>query len=224
MIQIDFDAIFSVYKFIKKEKLPSFYSAEEVHQVESSVLRASKMGKRNYAMILLATRLGLRASDIASFQLSAINWDKSIITLTMSKTDKIIELPLLADVGNALIDYLRYGRPNSNLKTVFIAGHAPYGSITSISVSSAISKIILQSGINTEGKRHGSHSMRHSLASILLKNGTTLPVISEVLGHSNTQTTMTYLKIDITSLMQCALPVSQVLDNFYNQKGGMFYE
>ena len=219
-----FDELFDIYKVRKTERMPSFYTAKEIVKVENSISRSSGVGKRNYAMVLLASRLGLRASDIAGLQFGNIDWDTNLITIKMQKTQKLIELPLLVDVGNAIIGYLRYGRPNSTLQSVFLSSRAPYVGATKSCVCAAINQIICQSGIDTEGKHHGSHSLRHSLASTLLNDGTVLPVISEILGHKSTQTTMSYLKIDINSLQKCALPVSPVPNVFYMQKGGAFYE
>ncbi len=146
--------------------------------VENSVSRSSGVGKRNYAMVLLASRLGLRASDIAGLRFSNIDWDRSTITLVMQKTGKAIELPLLADVGNAIIDYLQNGRPRSALQSVFLSGRAPYVAATKSMVCSAINAIICKSGIDVTAKHHGPHSLRHSLASAMLENGTMMPVIS----------------------------------------------
>lgn len=218
-----FNKLFDTYRIRRTERMPSFYTADEIMKVETSISRSSGVGKRNYAMVLLASRLGLRASDIAGFQFGNIDWDKNIITIKMQKTSKVIELPLLADVGNAIIDYLRYGRPISALQCVFLSSRAPYVGSTKACVCAAINQIICHSGIVTGGKHHGAHSLRHSLASTLLKDGTALPVISEALGHKNTQTTMLYLKIDINSLLKCALPVPSVPNTFYMQKGGAFY-
>lgn len=203
--------------------IPSFYTAEEVATVENSVSRSSSVGKRNYAMVLLASRLGLRASDIANIQFSNIDWDKDMITLIMQKTGKTIELPLLADVGNAIIDYLQHGRPQSELQNVFLSCRAPYVAATKAMVRAAINTIICKAGIDVSARHHGPHSLRNSLASTMLENGTMIPVISESLGHRNTETTLTYLRIDIKSLMQCAIPVPPVPDEFYNQRGGAFY-
>lgn len=219
-----FDMLFETYKVRRRERIPSFYTAEEVKTVENSVSRSSSIGKRNYAMLLLASRLGLRASDIAGLQFDNIDWDKNLIILEMQKTQKVIELPLLANVGNAIIDYLRHGRPKSTLQSVFLSGRAPYIGATKSCVCAAINGIICRSGINTDGKHHGPHSLRHSLAGAMLNDGTTLPTISETFGHESTRTTMLYLKIDIPSLLKCALPVTSVPDTFYMQKGGAFYE
>ena len=218
-----FEELFDTYKTHKPERIPSYFAANEVMRIEQSVSRNSANGKRNYAMLLLASRLGLRASDIADLQFSDIDWDKNMITLTMQKTKKVIELPLLADVGNAIIDYLRHGRPKSDSQNVFLSGNAPYVTATKNMVCAAINGIILRSGVDTSGKHHGPHSLRHSLASAMLNGGSMMPVISESLGHRSTQTTLAYLKIDIRSLQKCALPVPEIADCFYMQRGGAFY-
>ena len=218
-----FEELFDTYKTHKPERIPSYFTANEVMRIEQSVSRNSANGKRNYAMLLLASRLGLRASDIANLQFSDIDWDKNMITLTMQKTKKVIELPLLADVGNAIIDYLRHGRPKSDSQNVFLSGNAPYVAATKNMVCAAINEIILRSGVDTSGKHHGPHSLRHSLASAMLNGGSMMPVISESPGHRSTQTTLAYLKIDIRSLQKCALPVPEIADCFYMQRGGAFY-
>ncbi len=222
--EYDLEEAFAGTAIKKKEKIPSFYTEEEVMRIEASVDRSNSVGKRDYAMLLLADRLGLRASDIAGLEFSNIDWDNSIIHLVQYKTKVHIELPLLSDVGNAIIDYLRYGRPKSDTNNVFLSARAPFRKATAPTVSAALGRAILNSGVDVSGRHHGPHSMRHSLASALLCNGTSIPVISESLGHKSSNTTMTYLKIDMASLQKCALPVPVVSDEFYMQKGGMFYE
>ena len=162
-------------------------------------------------------------SDIMSLKFSDIDWDNDLIKLRIQKTGKTIELPLLADVGNAIIDYLRYGRPASTSQNIFLSSRAPYIAATQSMVCGNINKIIRLSGVNIDKKRHGPHSLRHSLASNMLENGATMPTISEVLGHRNTTTTMTYLKINLVALRKCVLPVPPIPDSFYTQKGGAFY-
>lgn len=215
--------LFSSMKARTSERVPSYFSPDEVMKIEQSVKRTSGVGKRNYAMVLLASRLGLRASDIAGLSFGNIDWEKNVITLQMKKTSKAIELPLLAEVGNAIVDYLRCGRPKSALHNVFLSSRAPYVAATSEMVCGAINMIIEKSGIDVNGKRHGPHSLRHSLASAMLGAGATLPVISESLGHRSTETTLAYLKIDIDALLKCALPVTPVPTGFYLQRGGAFY-
>ena len=196
---------------------------DEVGAIEASIDRSGGAGKRNYAMLLLASRLGLRASDIAHLQFSNIDWEKNEIRIVQYKTGNPISLPLLSDVGNAIIDYLKYGRYKSDSQHVFISSRAPYIPANKNIVCSAIQEVISKSKVNIDGRRHGPHSLRHSLASCLLKNEVPMPIISEALGHVKTDTTMTYLRIDLTSLMKCALAIPPIPDEFYTQKGGAFY-
>jgi integrase len=208
----------------KREKLPSVYNADEIKQIEEAVGQSSAVGKRDYAMLLLATRLGLRSSDIAGLTFGNLDWGQNIICLTQSKTKKVIELPLLADVGEAIINYLKYGRPVSSLQQVFLTACAPYRPVNRLIINGAVSRTIISSGVDITGRKFGPHAMRHTLASQLLLNGTSLPVISETLGHSDTQVTMNYLRIDINNLMRCSLEIPLVSEVFYEQKGGLFYE
>lgn len=220
----NFEDIIRSYKWVKREKIPSFFTTDEVRDIEESIDKSSGVGKRNYAMLLLASRLGLRASDIANLQFSNIDWDKNEIKLTQYKTGHPITLPLLNDVGNAIIDYLKYGRFKSESQNIFISSRAPYVPANKSIVCSAIGEVIYQSKVNIDGRHHGPHSLRHSLASCLLKNETPIHVISKALGHTKTDTTLTYLRIDLTSLLKCAITVPPVSDKFYTQKGGVFYE
>lgn len=208
----------------KREKLPSVYNADEIKQIEEAVGQSSAVGKRDYAMLLLATRLGLRSSDIAGLTFGNLDWGQNIICLTQFKTKKVIELPLLADVGKAIINYLKYGRPVSSLQQVFLTACAPYRPVNRLIINGAVSRTIISSGVDITGRKFGPHAMRHTLASQLLLNGTSLPVISETLGHSDTQATMNYLRIDINNLMRCSLEIPLVSAVFYEQKGGLFYE
>jgi len=220
----DFLDLFDNFKCVKPEKIPSYYMASEVSVIEKTIDRCSGVGKRNYAMLLLASRLGLRASDIISLKFHNIDWQKNEIHLNQYKTEHPVVLPLLSDVGNAIIDYLQHGRFKSESRQIFLSARAPYVPATRNMVCSAISRTIQKSGLSIENRRHGSHAMRHSLASRLLENSVSIHVISGVLGHKNTESTMPYLRIDISSLLKCSLPVPPVSGDFYMQKGGMFYE
>lgn len=220
----DLSTVLQHYKWVKREKLPSVYSKNEVFQIESSIHREDATGKRNYAMILLASRLGLRASDIAHLTFGNIDWENSTITLSQFKTGKKIELPLLVDVGEAIIDYLKYGRKRSDSPKIFLYTRAPFTAMTNSAVAGTLGRTVDASGVDTSGRKHGAHAMRHSLASRFLENQESMPVISEALGHQSTTTTMSYLRIDVESLRKCALCVPLVKPSFYEQEGGAFYE
>ena len=224
IIQSDLFSVLQHYKWVKKEKLPSVYTTKEIFKIESSIHRENATGKRNYAMILLATRLGLRASDIAHLTFDNFDWGNSTIVFSQFKTGKKIELPLLANVGEAIIDYLKYGRKRSESPMVFLYTRAPFTAMTNSAVAGALGSTINASGIDTSGRKHGAHAMRHSLASRFLENEESIPIISEALGHQSTTTTMSYLRIDVESLRKCALNVPLVDISFYEQEGGAFYE
>ena len=224
VIDKDFSSLMPKDNYKDQAKLPSTYSVEEVEKLITAIDRSRATGKRDYSIILLAARLGLRASDIANLKFENILWEQSSIHLTQFKTGKKIELPLLSEIGNSLIDYLKYSRPKSDNQFVFLCAHSPFNSINTSVITRIVQNTFVKTGINTKGRRHGPHALRHSLAGRLLEKQITLPVISEVLGHENTESTRFYLRIDLTSLRRCVLEVPTVSQDFYFQKGGYFYE
>lgn len=213
------------HKTIDQAKLPSTYAPEEIEKLLKSIDRTSPVGKRNYAMILLAARLGLRASDIVRLTFDQLQWESSSLNIRQYKIGKELTLPLLADVGNALIDYLRFGRPKSTEPRVFLSERPPRGRLnTSNVVTHVVQRAFLKVGINTKNKRSGPHALRHSLSFSMLNAQTALPVITEVLDHKNTGSTKYYLRIDLGSMKQCMLDVPVVSPDFYLQKQELFYE
>lgn len=207
-----------------RSKLPSTYNEQEISKLLESIDRGNAVGKRDYAIILLAARLGLRASDIAKLKFSQLNWEQNYIQISQFKTGEALELPLLPEVGNAIIDYIKYGRPQIDLAYVFIIARSPYTPLLATSVYTIVRKSFERAKINTANKKRGPHALRHSLAGLLLERKSTLPVISEILGHKSTESTKYYLSIDLCSLRSCALDVPPVSGSFYMQKGGYFYE
>jgi len=206
------------------EKLPSYYTPMEIMGVEACIDRKYPSGKRDYAMILLATRLGLRSSDIRLLQFSDLDWDNNLIYLEQFKTKKTIELPLLTDVGEAIIDYIQHGRPESNSKYIFLRAASPYEPLSNGGLYMIINKYFRRSNIRWAKRRHGIHAMRHSLATNMLKNGSPITIISDTLGHVNSDTTMKYIHLNVDGLLQCALDVPVVDKDFYLQKGEGVYE
>ena len=205
-----------------RERMPSTYSMEEVGIIESSVNRSGGIGKRTYAMLLLASRLGLRISDIIGLKYANIDWDRSLIQLRQAKTDKPIELPLLKDVGEAIISYLKV-RPECEFEEIFVTHTPPITKMSRTGAGRLISNVIQKSGIGNAGRKHGPHSMRFSLASRMLEQGVGIPVISESLGHSGQDVTMNYLRIDIQEISLCMLDVPPVKEDFYEQQNGTFF-
>ncbi|WP_219812033.1 tyrosine-type recombinase/integrase [Alkalispirochaeta sphaeroplastigenens] len=158
--------------------------------------------------------------DICGLSFANLLWQENLIVLIQEKTKKRIELPLLVDVGNAIIDYLKYGRPVSQLQYIFLhAGHEER-KLSEPTLHSIVSVYLKRAGVtNVEKKKHGPHALRHSLAGFLLQKETPLPVISEVLGHDSTETTKSYLRIDMQQLRQCALEVPPVDEGYYLRTG-----
>lgn len=191
----------------RQSRLPSSYSADEVNALLKSVDQGNPGGKRNYAIILLISRLGLRSSDVANLRFSNIDWENDVIRLLQKKTGNPIELPLFEDVGSAIINYLKNGRPKTESDYVFVMQKPPFTGFKSGCVGSLVRNHLQKSGIRIEGRKQGSHTLRHSLASRLLEHEIPLPIISEILGHTNTETTMAYLRIDVHDLKKCALEV-----------------
>lgn len=191
----------------RQSRLPSTYTEDEVRKTLDTIDMRNPCGIRDYAIILLIARLGLRSSDVANLRFSNIDWESDRIRLTQVKTGNPLELPLLSDVGEAIINYLKNARPKTESDHVFIRVQPPYTEFRSGAVGALVHEHLLRAGIHLEGRKSGSHALRHSLASRLLEHEIPLPVISEILGHVNTQTTMTYLRIDINELKKCALEV-----------------
>jgi site-specific recombinase XerD len=215
----DYSDVIQRTNYKSQPKLPSFFSAEDITCIIEKIDRGNPSGKRDYAFVLLAAKLGLRVSDIAQLKFENINWDNGIIEIVQFKTKKEIILPLLPEVGNAIIDYLKYARPVSNEPYCFLQHIYPFKPITSSDISVKVAIHIRRSGILLKNRHKGAHALRHSFATHLLENKTPLPVISEALGHSQTASTMLYLRVDKQQLKQCALDVPMVAPAFYQQKG-----
>lgn len=190
----------------RQQRLPTVFTKNEVEKILSSFDRENPIGKRNYAIFLLAARMGLRSCDIKALEFSFINWTKKTISFAQQKTKKHLTLPLPDDVGWAIIDYLKNGRPISDSKYVFIQHKPPYGQYSDL--RNVLVKQMRKAGIETPAnKRIGMHCFRHSLATTMLENGVPLPVISQTLGHADIASTEVYLRINISQLRLCALEV-----------------
>jgi len=191
---------------IRQQRLPAVFTEDETEKILASFDKENPIGKRNYAIFLLAARLGLRSCDIKSLEFSFINWSEKTISFTQQKTKKHLTLPLPDDVGWAIIDYLKNGRPISDSKYIFIQHTPPYGQYSDL--RNVLVKQMRKAGIETPAnKRIGMHCFRHSLATTMLEKGVPLPVISQTLGHADISSTEVYLRINISQLRLCALEV-----------------
>ena len=193
-------------KFEPSVKLPSLYNEDEIEQLLTSVDRNSPVGKRDYAILILAARLGMRSGDISSLQFENFLWDKNEIHFSQQKTGLIQTLPLSNDVGEAIIEYLRNGRPVSGEKHIFVKANVPYTALNASELHPIMKKYAQRAHLKNDPPiKFGLHAFCHSLAANLLNKEIPLPVISEILGHQKTETTTVYAKVDTNSLRKCAL-------------------
>ena len=192
-----------------RTKLPTVWSEEQIEKLISSVDITTPIGKRDYAIILLGARLGLRIGDILSLTLNDVDWDKKLITVVQGKTREPLSLPLPEDAGWAIIDYLKNGRPITDYSNIFVTHNAPYkGSPFKSTLRHNINKALKRADIPIDKTKHyGWHTLRHSLATNLLQNGLDTSTISDILGHSDSQSAKHYLRVDMKSLRKCALEV-----------------
>ena len=204
----------------KNSKLPTTYDEEEIRSMVNAVERASAIGKRDYLVLLLATEYGWRAKDITLFRFDQIDWDNNVIRFDQHKTDVPVEFPLLSSVGNAIIDYLKHGRPKSDAPEIIVSHlGANLGTpLASPTIHSIVTKYLRRANIaGWTKKKHGPHAMRHSLATNLLGKNVALPIISTVMGHQRTETTSVYISVDYDKLKACALPMPPLYSALYSE-------
>lgn len=195
-------------------KLPAVWTEEQIESLINAVDVSTPIGKRDYAIILIAARLGLRIGDILNLTLGDIDWNTKQISIVQGKTRESLTMPLLPDIGWAIIDYLKNGRPITEYPNIFVTHNAPYiGCPFKSNLRHNINKTLKRAGIPVDKtKRYGRHSLRHSLATNLLQNNVGIyTTISDILGHSDPQVAEHYLRVDMKGLANCALEV-EVMD------------
>ena len=184
--------------------IPRAIGRDEVARLLASVDRHTPIGCRDYAMILMLARLGLRSSEVVSLELGDIDWITGQIRV-LGKNGRRNDLPLPADVGEAIADYLRNWRPRNASRRVFLRDKAPIRGFEGPSgLGSVIRRSLKRAGIASPTL--GAHQFRHGLASEMLRSGASLGEIGDVLGHHHPQTTAIYAKVDLNALRTLALP------------------
>jgi integrase/recombinase XerD len=184
--------------------IPRAISPDAVRQVLAAVNRRTPVGRRDYALLLLLARLGLRASEVVRLELEDIDWDAGHVSVR-GKGGYRTALPLPADVGEAIAAYLRHGRPASACRRVFLRARAPLRGFEGPSaVASVVRDALLRAGVSAPTK--GAHQFRHGLATQMLRHGASLTEIGEVLRHRSPETTKIYAKVDVDALRRLALP------------------
>jgi integrase/recombinase XerD len=184
--------------------IPRAISADDVRMVLAQCKRDTATGCRDYAILLLLARLGLRSGEVRMLTLDNIDWENGCIKLT-GKGGKPARLPLPVDVGEAIAGYLQHWRPAGSCRALFLRSRAPVGAFkTQQGIGNVVRHALVRAGI--ESPRHGAHQFRHGLACEMLRQGATLTEIGELLRHSNPQTTSIYAKADLPALRTLSLP------------------
>jgi site-specific recombinase XerD len=210
-VTIDFAAKTPMVQARKQTRIPSVWTKDELKKLIASIDLGSPQGKRDYAIILLACCLGMRCTDIKRLTMENFRWEEKKLVFTQSKTKTSISLPLTREVGWAVIDYLKYGRPKIDSPYVFVRHMAPFGSFAEGDhLTQIIKKYMRLAHLPALKKKRGMHSLRHTMASVLLEQETPLAIISDILGHIDTDSTAVYLKVDMKKLRECSLSFEEV--------------
>jgi len=184
--------------------IPRAIGEEQIRQLLASLNRRTPTGRRDYAIVLLLSRLGLRANEVSGLELEDIHWDAGQVSVRGKRGHRAV-LPLPADVGAAIAAYLRHGRPPSTSRRVFLRSKAPIqGFLGQCAIGSIVRHALHRAGIATPTT--GAHQFRHALATRMLRRGASLTEIGEILRHRSPETTMVYAKVDLAALRTLALP------------------
>ena len=211
ILKDNFNLLIPITKRYKQKKLPSCFTKEDSEAIINAIkeeVSNTPAGYRNYAMLLMIMRLGIRKIDVINLKWENINWESNTITFIQSKTKKINTLPLPNDVGEAIIDYIKLERPikiRGNDDNVFIRAKYPLVKLDAgLSFNKVIKKALIKCNIPLDKyNKIGTHSFRHSLATELINEQVPVTIIASILGHNNDNSTKTYLEINKKSLALC---------------------
>jgi len=203
-IKIDMAAAVPTVANWSMASIPRAISAEHVQAMLASCHRQTAVGCRDYAILLLLARLGLRAGEIVSLTLDDIDWEVGFLRVS-GKRGTACPLPIPVEVGEAIAAYLKKGRPHSTSRCVFLRCKAPIrGFKSSSAIDSIVKHTLERAGLDLP--RKGAHQFRHGLACELLRQGVSLAEIGELLRHCSPNTTAIYAKVDLVALRTLALP------------------
>lgn len=197
-------------RLYRGERLPRTVPWDLVRRFLATIDRSTPMGRRDFAMFLLMATYGLRTCEVAALRLEDIRWRVSRLHVPRSKTGTPLVLPLTEEVGAALIDYLRHGRPNVSHRQAFLRVRAPGGPLGPTAVTEAFRAWVHRSGLPIAN--HGSHCLRHSLAVHLLRQGAPLKAIGDLLGHRSAESTCVYLRLHVEDLRDVALDLPPTVE------------
>ena len=187
------------------KRLPHPLPWSELQKLLRSMDHSTPVGARDFMILLLAASYGLRRSEVAALTLDDIDWRARTIRINQNKTSQDLLLPLSDEVGKALVDYLRHGHRQTTYRELFLSHSPPIRPLSAQGVSHCLERAVRATGVAIETKNF--HALRHAFALRLLRQGTSLPQISQVMGHRDFNSTSEYLRLDVEDLRQVALPV-----------------
>ena len=194
--------------FAVKKTFHEPFSSAEIQMLLSVPDRSTCIGSRNYAIMLLASKTGLRACDIVCLKREDIDWRRKQIHIVQQKTGVALSIPLPVDAGNAIAEYLLKYRPESELPNIFLCKNRTVRALDSRSASAIVTKYMKEIGIHDPARRRGFHSLRRSFGTVLLDNEIPMELIQQFLGHTNMNSMKPYLSVNEKGLKQCALSLS----------------
>ena len=203
-VDVDLAAAVPIVPNWSMASIPRAIAPQQVRQLLASIDRRTATGRRDYAIVLLLARLGLRSGEVASLKLDDIDWKAGLLSVH-GKSGYRNELPLPADVGEAIASYLKGGRPHSTSRCVFLRARAPAFAFQGGAAISSIVRHRLQRS-DVDAPTFGAHQFRHGLATEMLRRGASLGEIGDLLGHRHPQTTTIYTKVDLEALRKLAPP------------------
>jgi integrase/recombinase XerD len=185
--------------------LPQRLSETDINRLLTVCDDGTAIGRRNYAILILLSRLGLRAKEVVGMQLGDLDWANGSLLVRSSKTHSERLLPMAQEVGEALVSYLKDGRPATSYRQIFLDHTAPFQPLqTASAITKVVKRLLAKAGI--ERRSSGAHLFRHTVASQMVNHGASFKEVADVLGHQNLQTTGIYAKLDLAALSEAALP------------------
>ena len=210
-IAVDLRPAVTAPRRFKQRGIRDVLTEDDAVRILSSADRSSAVGRRDYAVLILAARYGLRPCDIRQLQLEGLHWREGALSIRQAKTGRPLTLPLLPEVTEALIAYLRDGRPTTTSRHVFVRHRAPFEPFVSANnLASIMRGALRRAGLDQRPGRRGLYLFRHTLANRMLAAGCAMKSIGDVLGHASTEATMEYASIDLTALRRVSLSEQEV--------------
>ncbi|MCL2776228.1 MAG: tyrosine-type recombinase/integrase [Oscillospiraceae bacterium] len=205
----DYSYVVPPYK--RPQPIPSVYSTAEICSVEAA---AHDFSKRDYAVLLLATRLGIRSGDIAVLSFDTVDFNADVIRLVQQKTNAAIELPLLPEIKSALKDYIRNERPKCDSPHIFLNQEPPHNHISIMLIGKIVRRNLIKAGVEIGGRSQGPHAFRSSLASSMVNDSVPYEIVRKTLGHIDKNAIKSYARLNVEQLRPYALDIPEASAGF----------